>query len=139
MQELKYFKNNYEYKIDLEKIDLVFLQNLLHKSNDLLISLIASENLHDHETFTEMLIALIYLTEEIDTRYSLQIEDYENEHITEDLSTVYKYLTYVWFHYMYYLSKNYPSLFVKVLINNTFDTRFKHEKDSIFLNKYKIK
>lgn len=61
----------------MDKIDVKILQNLLNESKDLLISLIANENLHDHETFTEMLMALMHLKAEIDTRYSLQIEDYE--------------------------------------------------------------
>ena len=65
----------------MDKIDVKILQNLLNESKDLLISLIANENLHDHETFTEMLMALMHLKEVIDTRYSLQIEDYEKDSI----------------------------------------------------------
>ena len=54
-----------------------------------------------------------------------------------DLMAVYKYLTIEWAEYMKYLSKNYPSLYCKALINNPFDTRDKKEKDKCFLENIK--
>ena len=50
---------------------------------------------------------------------------------------VYKYLTIEWAEYMKYLSKNYPSLYCKALINNPFDNRDKRIKDKCFLESIK--
>lgn len=125
---------SYDFKTNLDKVNLEELIKELHGSRDLLITLITNENLHEHETFTKMLMGLMHLKEEIDTRCCLDIEDYEKSHIEKDMAYVYKYLTLEWCHYMKYLSKNYPSLFCKALINNPFDIRDKREKDSIYLH-----
>ncbi|MGL5353790.1 MAG: hypothetical protein ACRDA5_10785 [Clostridium sp.] len=125
--------NNYDFKVNLDNIDLVMLKQELRESRDLLITLITNENLHEHETFTEMLMSLMHLKEEINTRCCLEIEQYEKAHIESDMAAVYKYLTLEWCHYMNYLSNNYPSLFCKALINNPFDGRNKREKDEFYL------
>lgn len=128
---------NYDYEINIEKIDLRAIRTRLDSNKDLLINLISNGNLLEHETFTEMLMTIMHLKEELDTRYCDQIEEYEIKHIEVDLMEVYKYLTIEWAEYMKYLSKNYPSLYCKALINNPFDTRDKREKDKCFLGNMK--
>lgn len=125
----------YDFNINIDKIDIDTLKNELTKDRDFLMNLISSENLHEHETFTEMIMSLMHLKEEIDTRCCEDVEKYEMEHIAADLSIAYRYLTIEWCQYMKYLSKNYPRLFVKALINNPFDNRDKRIKDSIYLLK----
>jgi hypothetical protein len=125
---------NHNYNLDISKLDLNFLQSLLDENRDLLITLITNESLLDHETFTEMIMSLMHLKEELNSRYSDDIEEYEVEHIQKDIEIAYKYLTIEWFEYMKYVSNNYPTLFLKALINNPFDRRSKKEKDSIYLN-----
>ena len=84
-----------------------------------------------------MLMTIMHLKEELDTRYCEDIEEYEIKHIEKDLMAVYKYLTIEWAEYMKYLSKNYPSLYCKALINNPFDNRDKRIKDKCFLESIK--
>ena len=127
----------YDYEIDINKINLKDIRNKLDENRDLLINLISNGNLLEHETFTEMLMTIMHLKEELDTRYSPYIEEYEIQHIEKDLMVVYKYLTIEWAEYMKYLSKNYPSLYCKALINNPFDNRDKKEKDKCFLENNK--
>ncbi|WP_195938799.1 hypothetical protein [Romboutsia sp. 1001713B170131_170501_G6] len=144
INDADYFKNiklvtsKYDYKIDLNNIDLTVIKNSLHESKNLLVILISNEYLHDHETFTETIMALFHLKEEIDTRYNLDIQEYEKEHLESDISQVYRYLTYMWCHYINYLSYNYPSLYIKALINNPFDTRSKKEKDGVYLKHFNV-
>ena len=127
----------YDYEINIEKIDLKNIRNRLDNNKDLLINLISNGNLLEHETFTEMLMTIMHLKEELDTRYCEDIEEYEIKHIETDLMAVYKYLTIEWAEYMKYLSKNYPSLYCKALINNPFDNRDKKIKDKCFLGNIK--
>lgn len=144
INDVDYFKNiklitsKYDYKIDLNNIDLTVIKDSLHESKNLLVILISNEYLHDHETFTETIMALFHLKEEIDTRYNIDIKEYEKEHLESDISQVYRYLTYMWCHYINYLSYNYPSLYVKALINNPFDTRSKKEKDEVYLKHFNV-
>ena len=127
----------YDYEINIDKINLKDVRNRLDDNKDLLINLISNGNLLEHETFTEMLMTIMHLKEELDTRYYEDIEEYEIKHIEKDLMAVYKYLTIEWAEYMKYLSKNYPSLYCKALINNPFDNRDKRIKDKCFLGSIK--
>lgn len=123
----------YDYEINIDKINLRDIRNRLDNNKDLLINLISNGSLLEHETFTEMLMTIMHLKEELDTRYCEDIEEYEIKHIEKDLMDVYKYLTIEWAEYMKYLSINYPSLYCKALINNPFDNRDKKVKDKCFL------
>ncbi|WP_297713561.1 hypothetical protein [Clostridium sp.] len=123
----------YDYEINIDKINLKDIRNRLDNNKDLLINLISNGSLLEHETFTEMLMTIMHLKEELDTRYSKDIEEYEIKHIEKDLMDVYKYLTIEWAEYMKYLSRNYPSLYCKALINNPFDNRDRKVKDKYFL------
>lgn len=127
----------YDYEINIDKINLRDIRNRLDDNKDLLINLISNENLLEHETFTEMLMTIMHLKEELDTRYCEDIENYEINHIEKDLMVVYKYLTIEWAEYMKYLSINYPNLYCKALINNPFDNRDKRVKDKCFLENIK--
>ena len=123
----------YDYEINIDKINLKDIRKRLDNNKDLLINLISNGSLLEHETFTEMLMTIMHLKEELDTRYCEDIEEYEIKHIEKDLMDVYKYLTIEWAEYMKYLSINYPSLYCKALINNPFDNRDKKVKDKCFL------
>ena len=127
----------HDYTVDINKVSLEDIRKNLDANKDLLISLIANENLIEHETFTEMLMSIMHLREELNTRLSMDMQEYELEHIEKDIMLAYKYLTIEWAEYMKYLSEEYPVLYCKALINNPFDTRSKREKDKCYLKEYK--
>lgn len=124
---------SHEYIIDIHKINLKNIQTQLDNNKDLIITLLTNNNLLEHETFTEMLMAIIHLKDELNSRYNDNIEEYEINHISKDIEVAYKYLTIEWAKYMEYLRDNYPVLFTKALINNPFDNRSKKEKDKLYL------
>lgn len=125
--------NSHHFNVDINKIDVKSLKDKLDSNKDLLVTLISNNNLHTNEKFTEMLMSLMHLKEELDSRYTTGINDYELVHLEKDISCCYGLLTYEWAEYMKYLSSNYPVLFSKALINNPFDNRCKKEKDSLYL------
>ena len=124
---------NHDYDVDITKVNLRSIKSTLDSNKDLLISLIANENLIEHEAFTEMLMSIMHLREELNTRLSDDMQEYELQHIEKDMEIAYGYLTAEWAEYIKHLSKNYPVLYCKALINNPFDTRSKMEKDQCYL------
>lgn len=132
-KNLKNKVENHKFDFNINEIDIYKIKNTLSQNRDFLMNLIMNENIHEHEKFTEMLMALLHVKEEIESRYSDKIQPLELQHLASDMSIAYKYLTLEWCEYMNYLNKNYPRLFVRALIDNPFDNRDKHEKDELYL------
>lgn len=135
--QLKEELKNHNFKIDMLSVDITTIRDTLSSNRDLISNLIINENMHEHEGFTEALMSLLHLREEMETRCCDSIQPFELEHIASDMSHAYKHLSIEWCNYMNYLSTHYPRLFLKALINNPFDPRDKNEKDCIYLLKNK--
>lgn len=134
-KKLKNEIKNRKFNLNITKINIDTIKNILSKNRDFLMNLIINENIHEHEEFTDMLMALLHVKEEIEARYCDKIQSFELDHLASDMAIAYKYLALEWCEYMNYLNKNYPRLFVRALIDNPFDARDKKEKDEIYLIK----
>ena len=128
-KRLQQLNSTYHYEVQLPKIDLHQLKGMLHEGKNLLITLMTTESLHDHETFTEMLMLIMHLKEELDARDITSLTDEERLHLEQDMATLYRYLTYEWCYYLNYLSKHYPSLFNTAIMLSPFNK--KHERCSL--------
>ena len=100
---------------------------------DLVINLITNPMLIEHEEFSDMLMSILHLREELSSRCSHELEEYEIKHLAKDINVAYKYLTFEWIQYMKQLKSNYPQLFLKALITNPFDKRSLKEKECSYL------
>lgn len=125
--------NEYEYKVDIKKIDLIALEKKLNAQKDLVINLITNPMLIEHEEFSDMLMSILHLREELSSRCSHELEAYEIQHLEKDINVAYKYLVFEWVQYMKQLKINYPQLFLKALITNPFDKRSLIEKECNYL------
>lgn len=125
-KRLQQLNSSYHYEVKLSKIDIDQLRHILHEGKNLLITLITNESLHDHETFTDMLMLTMHLKEELDTRDCNNLTEVEREHLERDMEAMYRYLTYEWCHYLDYLSKHYPGLFNTAIMLSPFNK--KHER-----------
>lgn len=134
-KKLKNKIEEHDFNLNITKINIDNIKNILSNNRDFLMNLIINENIHEHEEFTDMLMSLLHVKEEIEARYYDKIQPFELEHLASDFAVAYKYLTLEWCEYMNYLNKNYPRLFVRALIDNPFDNRDKKEKDKIYLIK----
>lgn len=132
-KELREYTMNYDYPVNFNVEKLIKIKHMLLEKKEFLISLIANQSLLEHETFTETLMSIIHISEELYGRCNNNIEPYEVEHLNKDISIAYRYLTIEWSYYMEYLRDNYPQLYLKALIDNPFDRRSKEEKDKIYL------
>lgn len=125
-KRLQELNSSYHYEVSLAKVDLDELRHILHEGKNLLITLITNESLHDHETFTEMLMLIMHLKEELDVRDISSLNESERLHLEQDMTALYRYLTYEWCYYLNYLSKHYPGLFNTAIMLSPFNK--KHQR-----------
>ena len=113
---------NYDYRIDIQNVDLEHLRNSLIGHRNFLLRLLENPNLLEHESFTELLWAVFHLTEELSRRGDLRhLPDTDYEHLSGDMRRVYILLIHEWLDYMRHLKDNYPYLFSLAMRTNPFD------------------
>jgi len=113
---------NYDYKVEIKKLDLAHLQDFLKKRRDFLLRLLENPSLLEHETFTELLRAVFHFTEELENREDFtKLPDSDYKHLAGDIERVYVLLVDEWLDYMKYLKNNYPYLFSLAMRKNPFD------------------
>lgn len=113
---------NYDYDIEIDKVNLVNLQKFLLEKKDFLLALLVNPNLLEHETFTELLQAVFHLKEELAHREGIEeVTEKDLEHLTGDIKRVYGLLVYEWLTYMEHLKGEYPYLFSLAMRTNPFD------------------
>ena len=113
---------NYDYGIDIKKVNLEHLRDFLITRRDFLLRLLENPTLLEHESFTEVLRAVFHMAEEFAARKDVKkLPDTDLEHIAGDIKRVYTLLVHQWLDYMKYLKDNYPYLFSLAMRTNPFD------------------
>ncbi|MFG5873119.1 hypothetical protein, partial [Clostridium perfringens] len=85
-KNLEKLVDEYEYDIDIKKVDLIALEKKLNAQKDLVINLITNPMLIEHEEFSDMLMSILHLREELSSRCSHELEDYEIQHLAKDIN-----------------------------------------------------
>ena len=114
--------SRYDYSTDSRLADLYKLRALLQEKRELVLRVFENPYLLEHESFTELLRAVLHLKEELLHRKELTglpAEDYK--HLSGDIRRAYILLVHEWLDYMKYLKKNYPYLFSLAIRTNPFD------------------
>lgn len=110
------------YTIDIKKGNLIWLRDFLVEKREFLLRLLENPNLLEHEAFTELLLALFHLTEELLNRPGFTgLPESDYEHLANDIRRVYNLLALEWLSYMEHLSVTYPYLFSLAMRTNPFD------------------
>jgi len=113
---------NYDYKVDIDKVNLEDLRTFLVEKKDFLLRLLENPNLLEHESFTELLRAIFHLTQELVHReYLSDLPDSDFEHLAGDIKRFYVLLVHQWLDYMKHLKDSYPYLFSLAMRTNPFD------------------
>lgn len=113
---------NYDYKVEIKKVDLEGLRTYLVREREFLLRLLENPTLLEHESFTELLRAVFHLTEELEKRGEVkQLPDADYAHLAGDIKRAYVLLVQRWLSYVKYLKENYPYLFSLVMRTNPFD------------------
>jgi hypothetical protein len=76
----------------------------------------------EHESFTDLILAINHLTEELKARGDLSgLPSADASHLSNDIRRVYSQLILEWISYMEYLKIHYPYLFSLAMRKNPFD------------------
>jgi hypothetical protein len=113
---------NYDYKVDIRKIDMEGLKGFLVSKRDFLLRLLENPALLEHEIFSELLRSVFHFSEELERREKVTgLTDSDYEHLTDDVNRAYTLLVQQWLEYVKYLKDNYPYLFSLAMRTNPFD------------------
>jgi len=98
------------------------LGNFLNSRRDFLVGLLENPVLIEHENFSEVLIAVFHLLDELSSRDKLNdLPDSDIQHLAGDIDRVYKKLVEQWLFYLRHLRGQYPYLFSLAIRKNPFD------------------
>ncbi len=110
------------YKVKVDTIDLDQLRAFIGEQSQLLVRLIESPYMLEHESFTDLLIAVMHLKEELQHRKEIDVlPESDNDHLCGDIRRAYSQLVRQWLLYVQQLQHNYPFLFSLTLRTNPFD------------------
>ena len=114
-QEFANFRKSlpgYDFALSIEEVKLKFLQYFLTEKRDFLLRLLENPNLLEYDSFSNLLLAVFHLAEELAKRQELKhLSPADQEHLTGDLQRVYILLIGAWLDYMQHLKDNYSYLF----------------------------
>lgn len=109
------------FKASCKREDFLKVRLFLAAKRDFLLTLLANPNLLEHDSFTEMLWAVLHLTEELGCRLDLrELPDSDVEHLKGDVSRAFRAVLLQWLSYMAHLQQEYPYLFSLAVRTNPF-------------------
>ena len=111
----------YKADIDIRRIDLSKLSKFLTDRRIFIVNLLQNPNLLEHASFTETLMAVFHIAEELAARDLPNISKDDLEHTKVDIERAYNRLIYQWLSYMRYTKKHYPYFFLFAMQTNPFD------------------
>jgi hypothetical protein len=120
--EMKAVMKDYSGGVEITRIDLDAAKEFLLKNEEFLFRLAENPMVFEHESFTDLILAISHLTEELKARETLSglpKDDYG--HLATDCRRVYSRLIPEWLRYMEYLQAQYPYLFHLAMRKNPFD------------------
>ncbi|MBN1798812.1 MAG: hypothetical protein JW822_09545 [Spirochaetales bacterium] len=117
------FRTLKDYRSDIRimDMDLPKLRDFLKTKRHFLLGLLQNPNLLEHQSFTETLMALFHITEELAARDFSTISEEDLEHTKIDIERAYSHLIHQWLKYIEYIQKHYPYFFLYALRTNPFD------------------
>ncbi|MGD0817891.1 MAG: hypothetical protein ABR986_05760 [Methanomassiliicoccales archaeon] len=114
--------------LKLEASDLAVIKDMLTEKRSFLLSMMENPNLLEHERFTELLLALFHVQEELMNRKDvLSSPPTDISHLNKDITRAFSLMVREWILHMRHLQKNYPYLFSLAVRTNPFDP----EADSV--------
>ncbi|MCX6699813.1 MAG: hypothetical protein NTV68_07790 [Methanomicrobiales archaeon] len=114
--------NRYSCNITIEKVEKAALREFLVRNEDFLLRLVENPVIFEHESFTDLILAINHLTEEMKARDDLSsLPRTDQSHLASDICRAYSLLVLEWLKYMEYLKGHYPYLFSLAMRTNPFD------------------
>ncbi len=121
---------NRPLEIQPETIDFDALYLVLSAHKELMINLISNPTLLEHESFSDLLLAVNHLRDEMALRERLKNEPHyktDFRHYKHDLERVYRLSCVQWIRYIEHLQAQYPFLYNAARVTNPFEERHLEE------------
>lgn len=113
----------YKADIDIQRMDLKKLSEFLTQRRSFLINLLQNPNLLEHETFTNTLMSIFHIAEELAARDLTALSEDDKKHTKVDIERAYNNLTQQWLNYMRYTQEHFPYFFLFAMQTNPFDEK----------------
>ena len=108
--------------VSINVVDIEALKSFLTSHEAFLLRLVENPMVFEHETFTDLILAVDHLDEELKARDDLTgLPTPDLAHLAKDMQRVYSLLVPEWLKYMEYLKIHYPYLFSLAIRKNPFD------------------
>ena len=113
----------HKFKVEIKGcFDLEGLATFLHGRRGFLVDLLENPVLLEHEDFSELLLAVFHLLEELSSRDDLTLlPDSDLQHLSGDIERAYKKIVAQWLFYLGHLKGQYPYLFSLAIRRNPFN------------------
>jgi hypothetical protein len=113
---------HYEYHIQVEPESLGSLKTFLLEKRPFLLGLLENPNLLEHDSFTDLLLAVFHVTDELACRPSLVgLPKPDQIHLEGDIKRAFGLLISEWLVYLKHLKGDYPYLYSLEIRKNPFD------------------
>ncbi|NKF07386.1 hypothetical protein J1C67_12415 [Clostridium gasigenes] len=110
----------HDHLIDINQININNLEEILLKHRDILINLMSNDNILEHDIFTDLLMSIMHLRDELIFMKNNNKDENTILHLQVDIARVYKNITAQWVNYLYHLEKFYPHLYKTAIQVNPF-------------------
>lgn len=108
--------------VSTDSIDLADLKRFLSEKSELLVGLMENPYMLEHGTFTDLVVAVLHLKEELESRDTLNnLPQSDRDHLAGDMNRIYAQLSRLWLTHMGHLKGVYPFLFSLAVRKNPFD------------------
>jgi hypothetical protein len=121
----------YQAHIDMKAIDLPKLASFLQSKRNFIVSMLQNPALLEHQSFTETIMAIFHIAEELISRNIENLSEEDLEHTKEDIERAYNKLIAQWLSYMEYTKKHYPYFFLFAMSTNPFNNQSKWFENSM--------
>ena len=112
----------HRFVIESRRGDFLKLMAYLQNQANFLLRMLENPTLQEHGNFTDLLLAIFHLRDELLNRVDLsEMPDTDRQHLEGDIVRIYKLLVLEWLSYMHYLKDNYGYLLSLALRVNPFD------------------
>jgi hypothetical protein len=106
----------------ITKDDVIRLKAFFYEKKFFILDLLENSNLSEHDTFTDSLLAVSHLSDELSLRKNIdQMPAADLNHLLVDIKRAYNSLILEWLLYMKHIRKEYPFLFSLAVRSNPFN------------------
>ncbi len=139
MELMQYLKPSYEwgskdYRFAIAKLrekgldiqittkDLIEIKSALAGKRDFIMGLLENQNLVEHQEFTQLLLAVFHVSDELNYRPDLDVLPQSDiDHLIKDLERAYPLLVREWLRYLDHLRVDHPYLYSLAIRTNPMD------------------